>query len=79
MIEAKFKRHFNEGTKELLDLLVYNGEWWQVGNPDDNGICETWVYGEPSKTMMLKEVWKGVGRPIDGEYDSYDLVGYEIQ
>ena len=79
MIEAKFTRQINEGTKELLDLLVYDGEWWQVGNPDDSGICEAWVYGQPEKTMILKEVWKGVGEPIDGEYDSYDLAGYEIQ
>lgn len=79
VIKPEFKRYLNEGTKELLDLLVYDGEWWQLGKPDESRICEAWVYGNNKRTMLLKEIWEGVGEPIDGEYDQLELVGYEIQ
>lgn len=77
MIEAKFKRVINGGTKELLNLLIHDNEWWQVSDPDENGICEAWVYGSPKQTMTLKEVHMPVGEPIDGEYEQHQLIGYQ--
>lgn len=71
MIEAKFHRHVNKGTGEMLDLLLYNNEWWQLGSPDEAHIVEAWVYAEPSRTMTLQEVFKENG-------DDFELVGYEI-